>query len=65
MEIIRRIFVNLHSDGWVELHHNDYINNEQPYVWIQKNNIEDYTFVWVHYQGIAHKVHISQFQFMN
>lgn len=65
MDIIRRIFVNLPFDGWVELNNNDFINNEQPYIWIQKNNIEDFTFVWVRYRGNAHKVHVSQFQFMN
>ncbi|MBQ9658925.1 MAG: hypothetical protein IJV31_09225 [Clostridia bacterium] len=65
MENVRRIFVNIALEGWVELNNNDFINNEKPFVWIQKNNIEDYSFICVHYQGIAHKVHVSQFQFMH
>lgn len=62
---IRRIFVNLPSLGWSELKKGDYINNEPAYSWINNNDIEKFSFIWVHYQGNAHKVHISQMQFMD
>lgn len=64
MFIVTRIFVNLPFEGWVELHHNDLINNIQPLVWVKSNNIEDYCFIEVIYKGIKHKLHIANIQFM-
>ena len=65
MSHIRRIFVNLPFDGWVELTNNDTIFNEPAYTWMREHNIEEYQFIWLSYQGNGHKVHVSQLQFMN
>ena len=64
LKTIRRIFVNLPTSSTVELGISDRIFLEPVYTWINHNNVEDYIFLDVIYEGIEYKLPISDFKFM-
>ena len=59
----KRIFVNLYSKNQiVELSHNNLINDDTAFNWLQKNNIADYNFVLLNYGNTVYYVSTSAFQ---
>ncbi len=57
----KKIYANI-LGTWVELKDTDTIYNTNPYTWIKENNLHDFTFIWIDYNGVGYKIHISHIQ---